>query len=171
MGQRMGKYAASDDARRKEIKTNYYINGNTVRRLEGEPEERLQRQREKEKEQRKRHNQRIARRNQERMMRVNFTYVLFSTMALAAVCVVCIVYIKLDFNIATKTRQISQLEDKLENLRMENDAAVRRIELTTDLEEVKKKALEYGMKYATQDQIIYYSIKVDDYMDQYFDIP
>ncbi len=37
--------------RQRNLKTNYYIDGNTVRRLEGEPEERRQRELEREQEQ------------------------------------------------------------------------------------------------------------------------
>lgn len=41
------------------LKTNYYVDGNTVRRLEGEPEERRQRQLQKEQDQiRRRHRHR-----------------------------------------------------------------------------------------------------------------
>ena len=104
-------------------------------------------------------------------MRVNFGYVLFCTMALIVTCVVCITYIKLQSGITARTKRISALESRIENLRAENDAAVKRIELTTDLDAIKKKALEYGMKYAMQGQIIFYSINENDYMDQYFDIP
>ena len=148
----MGRNTAHNDAKRRGIKTNYYVDGNTVRRLEGEPEER-------------------RRRNQERTMRVNFGYVLFCTMALTVTCVVCITYIKLQSSITARTKRISALESGIESLRAENDAAVKRIELTTDLDVIKKKALEYGMKYAAQNQILFYSIDEDDYMDQYFDIP
>ena len=151
--------------------TAHNVDGNTVRRLEGEPEERRRRQLEQEKEQRKRHHRRVARRNQERTMRVNFGYVLFCTMALTVTCVVCITYIKLQSSITARTKRISALESGIESLRAENDAAVKRIELTTDLDVIKKKALEYGMKYAAQNQILFYSIDEDDYMDQYFDIP
>ncbi len=167
----MGRNTAHSDAKRRGIKTNYYVDGNTVRRLEGEPEERRRRQLEQEKEQRKRHHRRVARRNQERTMRVNFGYVLFCTMALTVTCVVCITYIKLQSSITARTKRISALESGIESLRAENDAAVKRIELTTDLDVIKKKALEYGMKYAAQNQILFYSIDEDDYMDQYFDIP
>ena len=160
----MGRNTAHNDAKRRGIKTNYYVDGNTVRRLEGEPEERRRRQLEQ-------HHRRVARRNQERTMRVNFGYVLFCTMALTVTCVVCITYIKLQSSITARTKRISALESGIESLRAENDAAVKRIELTTDLDVIKKKALEYGMKYAAQNQILFYSIDEDDYMDQYFDIP
>lgn len=171
MGQKMGRYAAHDDTRRKEIKTNYYVDGNTVRRLEGEPEERRQRQLEQEQELRRRRHRRIAKRNQERAMRLGFGYVLFCTMALIALCGACFAYIRIQSNITARIKRISKLESSIESLRAENDAATKRIELTTDLDAVKEKAMEYGMKYAEQSQIFFYSIKADDYMDQYSDIP
>ena len=167
----MGKYAARDNTRQRGIKTNYYVDGNTVRRLEGEPEERRQRQLEKEQEQRRRHHRRIAKRNQEKAMRLNFGYVLFCTAALIALCGACVTYIRIQSDITVRTKRITNLESSIESLRAENDAAVRQIELMTDLNTVKEKALEYGMKYAEKGQIFYYSMEADDYMDQYSDIP
>ena len=36
---------------------------------------------------------------------------------------------------------------------------------------VKQKALEFGMRYAGKDQIVYYHIENNDFMNQYSDIP
>ena len=138
----MKRQVTRNDAIKRGIKTNYYVEGNTVRRLEGEPEERRQRQLEKEREQRKRKNRRIARRNQERAMHVNLGDVLFFTAGLMVFCSVCIAYIQLQSDITARTKRISALRLNIESLSAENDAAARRIELTTDLEAVKEKALE-----------------------------
>ena len=43
---------------------------------------------------------------------------------------------------------------------------------TTNLSEIKDKAInELGMVYATNSQIVYYSVDGSDYMSQYQDIP
>lgn len=62
--------------------TNYYIEGNTVRKLEAEPERKAYEQRRRTAEERrrraeKRRNQEIARKNQERALRLNLTYTVF----------------------------------------------------------------------------------------------
>lgn len=157
--------------RRSEFKTNYYVDGNTVRRLEGEPEERRRRKLEKERALRKRQKRKVARRNQERALHMSLGYVLFCTAALALACLACIAYIQLQADITNRTKSISRLESQVANLRADNDAEKKRIELSVDLNEIKQRALEAGMKYARKDQILYYSVQSDDFMNQYSDIP
>lgn len=157
--------------RSRDFKTNYYVDGNTVRRLEGEPEERRRRQLEEEQERKRRKNRRVAKRNQERAMRMSFGYVFFCTAAVLVFCVVCVAYIRLQSDIVGRTKTISGLESKIVNLRAENDAAVKRIDLSTDLDAVKEQAFALGMKFATPEQIIYYTIEDSDFMDQYSEIP
>lgn len=157
--------------RRENFKTNYFVDGNTVRRLEGEPEERRRRQIEEEQERKRRKNRRVARRNQERALRVNFGYVFFCAAAVLVFCIVCVTYIRLQSDIVGRTRRISKLESEIMDLRAENDAAVKRIDLSTDLDDVKEKAFALGMKYATAEQVIYYVIEDSDFMEQYSEIP
>lgn len=153
------------------LKTNYYVDGNTVRRLEGEPEERRRRQLEREREIRRREHRHAAKRNQERALRINFGYVFFCTMAVILTCGVCVTYIQLQSDITSRMKQISRLEAQITDLRADNDAAMKRIDLSTDLDAVKEKAMGLGMKYAAEGQIIYYSVEDNDYMNQYADIP
>lgn len=162
----------SSYGRRPEFKTNYYVDGSTVRRLEGEPEERRQRQLEKEARERRKVNRHAARRNQEKALYMNLGYVLFCTLAVLITCVICVTYIRLQSDITNRLKHISKLESQIADLRMENDAAIKRIDLSTDLEAVKEKAIhELGMKYAGKGQIIYYSVEDSDFMNQYSDIP
>ena len=153
------------------LKVNYYVDGNTVRRLEGEPEERRRKREEQEQERRRQVHRRAARRNQERALHINLSYVLFCAMAILATCIVCIAYIRLQSDITGRTKRISGLESQIMELKADNDAALRRIELSTDLGAVKEQALQYGMKYAGEGQIVYYSVQDNDYMDQYSDVP
>ena len=153
------------------LKTNYYVDGNTVRRLEGEPEERRQRQLQKEQDQIRRRHRRAAKRNQERAMSMNLGTVFFCAMAVLLISGVCVAYIKLQSDIVNRTKTISKLESQIINLKAENDAAKKRIDLSTDLDTVKEQALALGMKYASPGQIFYYSIEDSDFMDQYSEIP
>lgn len=157
--------------RRSNLKTNYYIDGNTVRRLEGESAERKRRQQEKEEEQKKRRHRRAARRNQERALRINFGYVLFCTLAMSLIGAVCVAYIRLQSDITNRTKNISSLERQITDLRADNDAAMKRIDLSTDLDAIKEQALALGMRFPSPDQIIYYSVEDNDFMDQHSDIP
>lgn len=158
--------------RRADLKTNYYVDGNTVRRLEGEPEERRQRQLEKERQRRRKENRHVAKRNQEKAMRMNMGYVVFCTLALLVTCGVCVAYIQLQSDITSRMKNISKLESQVADLKADNDAAMKRIDLSTDLDVVKQKAMtELGMGYAKTGQIVYYSVEDNDYMNQYSDIP
>ena len=83
-------------------------------------------------------------------MRVNFGYLLFCTMAIVLISGVCVTYIRLQSDIINKTKSISKLESQIVDLRADNDAAMKRLELSTDLSAVKQKALEFGMRYAKE---------------------
>ncbi len=157
--------------RQRNLKTNYYIDGNTVRRLEGEPEERRQRELEREQEQKRRQNRRAAKRNQERAKRLNMGYVLFCSAAVVLLGVVCGAYIHYQSDIINRTKNISALESQIADLKADNDVAIKRIGLSVDLDSIKEQALGFGMKYASPEQIFYYSIQANDYMNQYSDIP
>ena len=54
----------------------------------------------------------------------------------------------------------------------DNDARYKQITTSVDLNAIKDAAINrLGMKYASQDQIVYYSVDKNNYMDQYSDIP
>lgn len=163
---------AASGHRSREFKTNYYVDGNTVRRLEGEPEERRRRQLEKEREQRMRESRHVAKRNQEKAMSLGMGYVFFCALAVLLTCAVCVVYIQLQSDITSRMKNISRLESQVNDMRADNDAAIKRIDLSTDLDAVKSAAMtQLGMTYAREDQIVYYSIEDSDHMNQYADIP
>ena len=131
----------------------YQVDGNTVRRMEAMPDYRKERrdrqEREREEELRKR--RRAAARNQAKALRMSKSYVVFLTMAV---------------------KKIASLESQVTDLKADNDEAYKRINTAVDLDAIKEKAInELGMFYATQDQIVYYSVDKTDYMNQYNEIP
>ncbi len=66
-------------------------------------------------------------------------------------------------------RSIETLQSEISALKLENDAAYKRITASIDLKAVKKQAKKLGMKYPTDQQIKYYTIENADYMTQYSD--
>ena len=135
----------------------YQVDGNTVRRMEAMPDYRKERrdrqEREREEELRKR--RRAAARNQAKALRMSKSYVVFLTMAVTA-----------------RMKKIASLESQVTDLKADNDEAYKRINTAVDLDAIKEKAInELGMFYATQDQIVYYSVDKTDYMNQYNEIP
>ena len=145
----------------------YYIDGNTVRRMEAAPavtrpdrriresrpehvtrERRERERREREREIELRNRKRAARRNQERALRMSKSYVAFLTMAVMV------------FGIFTGAYIHIQSE------------ADKRINTSVDLDSIRNTAMtEYGMSYAKESQIVYYTVNDDDYMNQYSEIP
>lgn len=171
---------ATNANRRTASGRNYYVDGNTVRRAEAAPDytqsERLRRERqerrEKEQEEERRRRARAARRNQEKALRMSRRYVLFLTMAVLTFGCVASLYIKIQSDITTRMKSISSLESQITDLKAENDEAYKRINTAIDLDSIKNTAMtEYGMSYARESQIIYYTVGEDDYMHQYSQIP
>jgi len=152
----------------------YQVDGNTVRRMEAMPDYRKERrgrqEREREEELRKR--RRAAARNQEKALRMSKSYVVFLTMAVTVFGVFCGAYIKLQSDVTARMKAIASLESQVTDLKADNDEAYKRINTAVDLDAIKAKAIdELGMFYATQDQIVYYSVDKTDYMNQYNEIP
>lgn len=155
-----------------------YIEGNTVRRMEAAPDYRREREERRREEERKRReeaqkrNRRIAKRNQERAAHMNRGYVAFLSLAVILSGVVCALYINLQSDITNHMSEIAALESQVASLRADNDATEKRIETSMNLDVVKDVAMnQLGMGYASQDQIIHYTVDKEDYMNQYEDIP
>lgn len=159
---------------KKEVRNEYYIDGNTVRRMEAAPdyrrerEERIRREREQEEKRR----QRVARRNQERAMRMGKSYVAFMTMAVLVFAAFSGMYIRIQSDVTARMKTIASLERQIADVKADNDEALKRINTSTNLESIRNIAItELGMSYAKEAQIIYYSVGDDDYMNQYSEIP
>lgn len=155
-------------------KNRTYVEGNTVRRMEAAPNHlpREEEKRRKEQKERERRANRAARLNRQKAMQMGPGYVLFLTVAVLMTVGVCMLYVQLQSDINGRMKNVAALESQILDLRTDNDAALRRIETSVDMEGVRNKALnEMGMKYPSQDQIIYYDVDANDYMNQYQDIP
>ena len=169
----------------------YYIDGNTVRRMEAAPavtrpdrriresrpehvtrERRERERREREREIELRNRKRAARRNQERALRMSKSYVAFLTMAVMVFGIFTGAYIHIQSEMTARMNQISSLESQIADLKADNAEAYKRINTSVDLDSIRNTAMtEYGMSYAKESQIVYYTVNDDDYMNQYSEIP
>ena len=155
---------------RRASERNYYVDGNTVRRMEAVPDYRRERREreEREREEQLRRRKRQVRRNQERQLRMSKRYVVFLTVF----GVFAGTYIKIQSDMTARMNTISSLESQIADLKADNDEAYKRIRMSVDLDSVREKALnELGMSYAKESQIIYYTVDNDDFMNQYSEIP
>ena len=164
--------------KRKLEKDMYYTEGSAARQMQAMPasvpdyrEERRRRE-EEEHEAELRRKKRIARKNQEKALRTSRKYVMFLSMGAIIFAVFAGAYIKIQSDITARMNKISKLESQITMLRAENDETLKRMSTAVDLDAIKNTAInELGMFYATSDQIIYYTVDNDDYMNQYIEIP
>ena len=163
---------------RREFETRgYYTHGNAAYQVDAmsampdyREEQRRHNQEKKEKERRKQ--QREVRLAKERVLRANRRYAIFLTIGVVIFGLFAGAYIKIQSDITARMKTISRLESQIADLKAENDEAYKRINTAIDLDAIKNTAIsELGMFYATEEQIVYYTVENDDYMNQYIQIP
>ena len=161
-----------------ELQTYYYNEGNAVRKEVQPSYVRPARvlptreQRELEKRQDALIRQKITDRRRAATLRKNRILAAYMIIAVVLTCVLFVGYVGLQTKVSTRMNHIAQLENELSSVNASNKAAESRIATTTNLSEIKDKAInELGMVYATSNQIVYYSVDGSDYMSQYQDIP
>lgn len=151
---------------------NYYINGNTVRELEApvRPERRSREEIEQVRHRKNRKN--AARRNRQRAMEMSPGYVMFLTAGVLVIAMAAVSFVNLQSQITNRMRNIANLESQVTDLRADNDARYKNVTTSVDLNHVKDVAInKLGMDYPKEDQVVYYTIENNNYMDQYSDIP
>ncbi len=110
-------------------------------------------------------------RNRTNALRMNRSYVVFLAIISAATVIMCVQYLKLKETITAQNHVVEQLESQLITLRSENDALLENVNNSVDLNYVKDVAIhELGMKYATEEQIVWYNTDDSFYMKQYRDV-
>lgn len=168
------KIMKNETVRQNQQGQQYYVDGNTVRRMEAASDYRARRAEriEREREEELRRKKRIARRNQERALRMSRRYVVFLTMAVIVFGVFAGSYIKVQSDMTARMKKIAAIESQIADLKADNDEAYKRINNSIDLDEVRNRAMnDLGMSYAKESQIVYYSVGDDDYMNQFSEIP
>lgn len=141
----------------------YYVQGNTVRRVQ------LAR------EMPERSPKRISnsvRKNRERAKHMSAGYVLFLSAALVSAGIILVYYIGLQSDITNSVKHIATLERQLNDLKVANEENYSRISSSVDLEEIRRIAIqELGMQYAKEGQIISFASENSDYVKQMAEIP
>lgn len=144
-------------------RSQYYVQGNTVRKLDVTRE--IERQPQKK-------ISNTTRKNREKAKHMSAGYVMFLCLALMVTGVILVHYIELQSDITNSVQHISTLEKQLNDLKLANDEEYSRITSSVDLEEIKRIAIqELGMKYAEEGQIISFRSENNDYVKQIADIP
>ena len=136
--------------------TGAYIHGSAVRQMD------VQRQLE---EAPKRELHSVTRKNRDKAKHMSLGYVAFLSLALFVAGFVLVQYIQLQADITTKIEFIASQEKILNNMKVDNDEELSRINSRIDLEEIKRVAIgELGMVYPKEGQIIMYEYTGNDYV-------
>jgi cell division protein FtsL len=147
----------------------YYIEGNTARKLNVAPQRVERPERRKQKEHKV--NERV-RRNANRAMAFDMKYTMALVVATVFLFVSCVCMLSLQADIAEQRRQIATLESNLNDLTDTNDETSKRLESSVDLTKVYDVATkELGMVYPKTGQVISYEASNPDYVKQYKDVP
>lgn len=114
----------------------------------------------------------MVRANRERSSLMGNRFVVFLG-TVSVVCVVaCVFSLRLKWTNTALQKQETALVSQLSSLKLENDVAYNRIVSNVNLEEIKRKAMEdFGMVYASADQIVTYEAPAEDYVKQYGAVP
>ena len=143
-------------------RTDIYVDGNTVRKLEPE---RVWEEPEEELPVKKPHHE--VRKNRDKAHYMNAGYVMFLAAALCIAAVILVNYVQLQAQLTNLTKTVASNESTLNSMKVANDEEYNRIVSSIDLEEIKRIAItELGMVYAQEGQIIEYENETDDYMRQ-----
>ncbi|MCR5279757.1 MAG: cell division protein FtsL [Lachnospiraceae bacterium] len=103
-------------------------------------------------------------------MHMGFVYVLFLVGCVAITGYALFSYLKLQSEISTLSNNISVHETMLNNLTLANDDEYSKMINAVDFDEIRKTAIEMGMVYASEDQIITYTRENSDYVRQTNDL-
>ena len=99
-------------------------------------------------------------------------YVLFLAVSMVLLMGVFGYYVQLQSELNGYMKSVTGLEADLLNLKNDNDAIQKKINISVDLEVIREKAMQdLGMIYPEEKQIQYFEVETNDYMNQYEDIP
>ena len=155
------------------MKETYFVNGSTVRQVEAQPVRRNQVDRRKlEEQQQKKRRRNAAKRNRARALHMSRGYVAFLTICVGIVAFAAVSLVQIQSQVTQRMEHIAALESQITDLKADNDARYKEIVTSVDLDYIKDVAInQLGMQYATEEQIIYFSVENNNFMDQYSDIP
>ena len=111
-------------------------------------------------------------RKNENAFTMSVPYVIFLSVAVVAIVIMCIKYLNINSEITETNNKISVIESQIDTLSAQNDAMDYEINGYVDVDYVLRVATEeLGMINAREDQIKFYDSSDTEYMKQLYDIP
>lgn len=110
--------------------------------------------------------------NRRLAMGMNKPYVIFLAVVTVLMLAICVNYVQLRSELISHSKKVNALQEELSALSEENMTKYNVIMDSVNLEEVREKAInEFGMTYASEEQVIEYDNPTGDYIKQYDQIP
>ncbi len=111
-------------------------------------------------------------RNRRKALAVSRGFVLFLAIMSCLTVLMCVQYLRLKETITAQTRVNNSLMSELNTLKSENDALLENVTNSIEWDHVKDVAInEMHMKYATEDEVVWYNTESSGYVRQYLDVP
>ena len=147
-------------------KDTYYTDGNVVRKIAPD-----KRSHDKSRSEYKTTKKRVIRKNRSKLLSMSLKTMIFCMFCLITIAFTLINYIRIQSSVIILSRQKSELQTQIEKIQSKNETREKELLQSITLDEIREKAIQKRMHPATKDQIIYYFVDDQNYMDQYRDIP
>lgn len=111
-------------------------------------------------------------RNRAKQTGIGRFYVVFLALMSVLTVMMCVYYLRLKAQITALASTNEALATQLETIKSENDALYENVNNDVDWARIRDVAMnELGMKYAAEDQIVWYNTEDSSYVRQYGDVP
>lgn len=163
----MAEKRASRSATYRRDPERYYIDGNTARRLNEQPEMPRRTTKNIQVEPKT-----VTVKHKKRVSAFDLKYTLFLVVSVGITLGTCFMYLHSNSALKNSEQNVTALQTQLQTLQEQNSSLKGSLNTTIDLDQVYQIATgELGMVYADESQIIYYNSNNDDYVRQYESIP
>lgn len=141
-----------------------YVYGNTVHKENTVPQRELERKP-------KVVSQRVKK-NRKNALHMSKGYVVFLTFAAVFALFACVQYLQLQAEVTTRSKNVTSLQQELEDKKEANTTKYNAVMDAMNLEEIREKAMnDLGMVYAQDGQIVTYEDPTSNSVVQYSKIP
>ncbi len=137
-----------------------YVYGNTVREIQVEPRR-----------EDKRSPKRKINKRRRSIQRTDHRQVLFLVFAVTVLVASSILFLQFQTSNAVQAQAITDLENQINDLKIENDVINNKITNSKNMEEIREDAIELGMQYYNKDEVIEYNDPSEGYVKQYDEVP
>lgn len=98
-------------------------------------------------------------------------YVVFLTVCVVVSALIAVLFVQMQSQMTTRMKNVANLESQLADLRADNDARYKILQLQQTLNISKSGNEKAWHEISNGKQVVYYTVENSNFMDQYEDIP